>query len=62
MAAQGWLAIVDLGRSIRYLTDHPVVRALVSLRKPEVIIERRMRLERFGHSRNYTRLVDKRGI
>ena len=60
MAAQGWLAIVDLGRSIRYLTDHPVVRALVSLRKPEVVIERWMRLERFGHSRNYTRLVDKR--
>lgn len=54
----GWTAVVSLGRALRTLTWHPVIRALLAARSLEAIAERWMRLERFGHSRNYTKLLD----
>jgi len=57
--AYGWSAVVALGEGIRGLTNHPVVRALVALCHPDVVVDRWMRLERFGHSRNYTTVIKK---
>lgn len=58
MDAGGWRAVVDVGRAVRELTWHPVIRALVASSDPKAVVERWMRLERFGHTRNRTELVD----
>lgn len=55
--AAGWQAVVALGRELRALEQQPVIRALLQTREPEAIVERWLRLERFGHSRNRTELL-----
>lgn len=55
--AHGWPSVVALGRGVRELTWHPVVRALAASSTPSALIERWVRLERFGHSSHRTLLV-----
>jgi AraC-like DNA-binding protein len=56
MHMYGWCSVFQLGREVRSLTWHPVVKALVACSEPAQIIRRWMSLERFGHSRNRIRL------
>lgn len=56
---EGWSALVSLGREVRKLDSHPVLRALVASGEPSEVIDRWIRLERFGHSRNRSELCSR---
>ena len=58
----GASAIVALGRTVRHLGWHPVVRAVVAARPPDAIVERWIRVERWGHSRNRTRIIERKHL
>jgi len=49
---------VALGATLRDAPPHPVFDAVTAPDDPIAVLERWMRLERFGHTRNRTRLVD----
>ncbi len=51
-------AVVASGREIRDLTERPVLDAICASSQPLEVLDRWMRLERFGHTRNRTRLRD----
>lgn len=55
--ASGWRAAFELGTEVKGLRAHPVVAALASASYPELVLDRWLRLERFGHSRNRTELL-----
>jgi len=57
MDAHGWHAVLELGRALRALSSHPVLRALCAAQTPRHAVERWSTLERFMHSRHRTRLV-----
>lgn len=52
--ARGWRAVVALGCAIEDLAAHPVIDTITTPDDPEKVLERWMRLERFGHTRNFT--------
>ncbi|MEM6996765.1 MAG: helix-turn-helix transcriptional regulator [Myxococcota bacterium] len=56
--AHGSRAVVELGRGIRGLPSHPVLDAVTRMPDPLAVVERWMRLERFGHTHHRTRTVD----
>lgn len=58
MDAHGWRPVLELGRALRALSSHPVLRALCAARTPLQTVERWSTLERFMHSRHRTRLVE----
>ncbi|MFY2558070.1 helix-turn-helix transcriptional regulator [Corallococcus terminator] len=58
MDAHGWRPVLELGRSLRALSSHPVLRALCAGQTPRHTVERWSTLERFMHSRHRTRLVE----
>ncbi|MCP3143832.1 helix-turn-helix transcriptional regulator [Pyxidicoccus xibeiensis] len=57
LEAHGWRPVLALGRELRALADHPVIRAITTGPTPRHIVERWQTLERFGHSRHRTRLL-----
>lgn len=58
IAAQaGWPAVFAAGRAARTLGWHPVVLALTACGEPVAVLERWLRLERFGHARNRAELL-----
>ncbi|WP_164019496.1 helix-turn-helix transcriptional regulator [Pyxidicoccus trucidator] len=58
MDAHGWRAVLELGRELRTLSSHPVLRALVAGATPRHAMERWRTLERFLHSRHRTQLLE----
>ncbi|NTX16093.1 helix-turn-helix transcriptional regulator [Myxococcus sp. CA051A] len=58
MDAHGWRPVLELGRELRTLSSHPVLRALGAGQTPRHTVERWSTLERFMHSRHRTRLVE----
>ncbi|WIG92954.1 AraC family transcriptional regulator [Myxococcus sp. SDU36] len=57
MDAHGWRPVLELGRELRALASHPVLRALVAGPTPRHAVERWTTLERFLHSRHRTQLL-----
>lgn len=57
MDAHGWRPVLELGRELRALAAHPVIRAITVGPTPRHIIERWKTIERFGHSRHRTQLL-----
>jgi AraC-like DNA-binding protein len=57
MEARGWRPVLELGRELRVLASHPVLRAITTGPTPRHVVERWQTLERFGHSRHRTRLL-----
>jgi AraC-like DNA-binding protein len=55
--AAGWQAVLALGRAVRHFTSHPVLHAVTAQPAPATIVERWLRLERFGHTRNRTQCL-----
>lgn len=58
MDTRGWRPVLELGRALRVLSAHPVLRALGAGQTPRHTLERWCTLERFMHSRHRTRLVE----
>ncbi|WP_342380611.1 helix-turn-helix transcriptional regulator [Myxococcus stipitatus] len=58
MDAHGWRPVLELGRALRVLSGHPVLRALSAGQTPRHTVERWCTLERFMHSRHRTRLIE----
>lgn len=58
--AKGARAVFSIGLMLEQLADHPVVRALTVDPHPREIIARWMSLERFGHARHRTQLLEAR--
>ncbi|QSQ16948.1 helix-turn-helix transcriptional regulator [Myxococcus landrumensis] len=58
MDAHGWRPVLELGRALRVLSAHPVLRALSAGQTPRHTVERWCTLERFMHSRHRTRLIE----
>ncbi|AGC43944.1 AraC family transcriptional regulator [Myxococcus stipitatus DSM 14675] len=58
MDAHGWRPVLELGRALRVLSAHPVLRALSAGQTPRQTVERWCTLERFMHSRHRTRLIE----
>src|SRR5690606_17232129 len=54
----GASSLLEVGREIWVSDDHPVVDALVRPGTVLGVIERWMRLERFSHTHNRTRIVE----
>ena len=54
--ARGLAAVIEVGLDLRHLPEHPVISALTAAVDGRDLLARWMRLERFGHSRNRTRL------
>ncbi|MFP2930871.1 helix-turn-helix transcriptional regulator [Pyxidicoccus sp. 3LG] len=57
MDAHGWRPVLELGRELRTLAAHPVIRAITAGATPCQTLERWKTLERFGHSRHRTQLL-----
>ncbi len=53
-------ALLRVGRGIEEVEFHPLIDALLRAASPQELIERWIRLERFGHARNRTRLLRSR--
>ncbi len=54
----GMAAAFDLGLEVRDLPSHPLLSAVTRAVSPVEVVERWLRIERFGHSRNRTRIVN----
>jgi AraC-like DNA-binding protein len=57
MERHGPAVVLQVGRTVRKLSDHPVLVALTSAPSGHDVLSRWTRLERFGHTSNRTRLV-----
>lgn len=60
-ASLGPAAVVDLGLDLRAWPDNPVFAAVTAASSAVGVLQRWFRLERFGHTRNRTRLLDHDG-
>ena len=58
LRARGPAAVFDVGRQIHTLRDRPVMQAILAARNPSGIVQRWIRLERFGHTTHRTEIVD----
>ena len=58
LEGRGPAAVVELGLQVRPLFDHPVLAVLVADGSGRDVLDRWFRLERFGHTRNRTRVVE----
>ncbi len=55
--ARGLQAVFEVGHALRELPSNPVLQALCSGPTAPAVLERWIRLERFGHTRNRTKLL-----
>ena len=59
--ACGPAAVVQVGRSLHEFADHPLIAAVTLPPDPVEVLARWIRLERFGHASNRTRLAESSG-
>jgi|CXWL01.1.fsa_nt_gi AraC-like DNA-binding protein len=55
---RGWAGILQLGKTIAAVRPHPVIDAILAAADPVGVAKRWQRVERFGHVRHRTQILD----
>jgi AraC-like DNA-binding protein len=53
--------IIEIGQGIKKFAAAPIIHVLVNSRSPNVLIEKWLRFERYGHSKNRCRISEENG-